>query len=84
MSSIKVLDKEFVPYLSEKEIQEKITALAVQLNKDYAGKRPIFLSILNGSFLFTADLFKQITIARNSKKLVNKTLNSTYKIRIRK
>jgi hypoxanthine phosphoribosyltransferase len=62
MNSIKVLDKEFVPYLSEKEIQEKITALAVQLNKDYAGKRPIFLSILNGSFLFTADLFKQITI----------------------
>jgi hypoxanthine phosphoribosyltransferase len=62
MNSIKVLDKEFIPYLSEKEIQEKITALAVQLNKDYAGKRPIFLSILNGSFLFTADLFKQITI----------------------
>ena len=62
MNSIKVLDKEFVPYLLEKEIQEKITALAAQLNKDYAGKRPIFLSILNGSFLFTADLFKQITI----------------------
>jgi hypoxanthine phosphoribosyltransferase len=62
MNSIKVLDKEFIPYLSEKEIQEKITVLAVQLNKDYAGKRPIFLSILNGSFLFTADLFKQITI----------------------
>ncbi len=62
MNSIKVLDKEFVPYLSEKEIQEKITGLAHQLNKDYAGKRPIFLSILNGSFLFTADLFKQITI----------------------
>ena len=62
MNSINVLDKEFVPYLLEKEIQEKITALAVQLNKDYAGKRPIFLSILNGSFLFTADLFKQITI----------------------
>lgn len=62
MNSIKVLDKEFVPYLSEKEIQKKITELANQLNKDYAGKRPIFLSILNGSFLFTADLFKQITI----------------------
>ena len=62
MNSIQVLDKEFVPYLVEKEIQEKITALAVQLNKDYACKKPIFLSILNGSFLFTADLFKQITI----------------------
>lgn len=62
MSTIQVLDKTFVPYLSEAEIQTKITELAAQLNKDYAGKRPLFLSILNGSFLFTADLFKQISI----------------------
>lgn len=62
MSNIKVLDKEFEPYLSEEIIQSKITELAIELNKEYAGKRPIFLSILNGSFLFTADLFKQITI----------------------
>jgi hypoxanthine phosphoribosyltransferase len=62
MSSIQVLDKTFVPYLKEAAIQEKITELAAQLNKDYAGKRPLFLAILNGSFLFTADLFKQISI----------------------
>ena len=62
MSNITVLDKEFIPYISEAEIQEKISALAQQLNKEYEGKKPIFLSILNGSFLFTADLFKQITI----------------------
>ena len=62
MSTIQVLDKIFEIYLLEAAIQEKITALANQLNKDYAGKRPLFLSILNGSFLFTADLFKQITI----------------------
>jgi hypoxanthine phosphoribosyltransferase len=62
MSTIQVLDKTFEPYLKEEAIQEKITELAAQLNKDYAGKRPLFLSILNGSFLFTADLFKQITI----------------------
>jgi hypoxanthine phosphoribosyltransferase len=62
MSVLKIIDKEFVPYLSEQAIQEKITELAAQLNKDYAGKKPLFLSILNGSFLFTADLFKQITI----------------------
>lgn len=62
MSTIQVLDKTFVPYLEEATIQAKITELAAQLNKDYAGKRPLFLSILNGSFLFTADLFKQITI----------------------
>ena len=62
MSTIQVLDKTFEPYLKEATIQEKITELAGQLNKDYAGNRPLFLSILNGSFLFTADLFKQITI----------------------
>ncbi len=62
MSNIKVLDKEFEPYISEAAIQAKITELAHQLNQEYAGKRPIFLSILNGSFLFTADLFRQITI----------------------
>jgi hypoxanthine phosphoribosyltransferase len=62
MSTIQVLDKTFEIYLLEAAIQEKITALANQLNEDYAGKRPLFLSILNGSFLFTADLFKQITI----------------------
>lgn len=62
MSVLKIIDKEFVPYLSEQAIQEKITELAAQLNKEYAGKKPLFLSILNGSFLFTADLFKQITI----------------------
>ena len=64
MPNIKVLDKEFEPYLSEEIIQSKISELAIALNKEYAGKRPIFLSILNGSFLFTADLFKQITIEK--------------------
>jgi len=62
MSTIQVLDKTFELYLKEATIQEKITTLANQLNLDYAGKRPLFLSILNGSFLFTADLFKQINI----------------------
>ncbi len=62
MSTIQVLDKTFEPYLKEEAIQEKITELAGQLNQDYAGKRPLFLSVLNGAFLFTADLFKQITI----------------------
>jgi hypoxanthine phosphoribosyltransferase len=62
MSTIQVLDKTFEPYLKEAAIQEKITELAVQLNQDYEGKRPLFLSVLNGAFLFTADLFKQITI----------------------
>ena len=59
---IQVVDKSFVPYLSEQEIQARIVALAQQLNTDYAGKNPLFIGILNGSFMFASDLFKQINI----------------------
>lgn len=62
MSVIKVHDKSFVPYLPEAIIQEKIKELAAEIDKDYAGKKPLFISILNGSFMFTADLFKSLSI----------------------
>jgi len=62
MSTMKVHDKYFVPFLSEAEIQKKIKELAAQINKDYAGKKPLFIAILNGSFMFASDLFKYITI----------------------
>lgn len=60
--NIKVHDKQFVPYLSATEIQERISLLANQISSEYAGKQPLFLGILNGSFIFAADLFKQISI----------------------
>ena len=59
---IKLHDKEFDTYLSEKDIQEKIRLIAEQLNKDYEGKKPLFIAILNGAFMFAADLFKYVTI----------------------
>lgn len=62
MPEINIHDKTFVPYLPETLIQEKVQELAAQLDKDYAGKRPLFIAILNGSFMFTADLFKALTI----------------------
>jgi len=62
MSTIKVHDKTFVPYLPEALILEKVKELAAELNKDYAGKKPLFIAILNGSFMFTADLFKELSI----------------------
>jgi len=61
-TTIQVLDKSFVPYLNEAEIQDKIQALAQQLNQDYAGKKPLFIVVLNGSFMFASDLFKHLTI----------------------
>jgi hypoxanthine phosphoribosyltransferase len=62
MPFIKVHDKTFETYLSEQTIQEKIREIANAINKDYAGKRPLFIAILNGSFMFAADLFKSLTI----------------------
>ena len=62
MAVIKVHDKSFETYLSEETIQQRVKELAAAINKDYAGKRPLFIAILNGSFMFAADLFKQLTI----------------------
>ena len=62
MSLIKVHDKNFGPYLSEATIQQRIKELAALINKDYAGKRPLFIAILNGSFMFASDLFKHLDI----------------------
>ena len=62
MSVIKLHDKTFVPYLPEAIILEKVKELAEQLDKDYAGKKPLFIAILNGSFMFASDLFKYLSI----------------------
>lgn len=62
MSIIRVHDKAFEPYLNEEVIAGKIKDIAAQINKDYAGKQPLFVAILNGSFMFASDLFKAITI----------------------
>lgn len=59
---IQVHDKFFVPYLTEVQIIEKVKELAQRINIEYKDKKPLFISILNGSFMFSADLFKLITI----------------------
>lgn len=62
MSTIRVHDKTFQTYLSENAIKERVKNIAEEINKEYEGKRPLFIAILNGSFMFAADLFKEITI----------------------
>ena len=62
MSIVKVKDKIFQPYISSDEIHQRILAMGNQIDSDYAGKRPLFIAILNGSFMFASDLFKSITI----------------------
>lgn len=52
----------FEVYLAAQAIEERISALAQQLNAAFEGKKLLFISILNGSFMFTADLLKKISL----------------------
>lgn len=52
----------FVPFLTEDVIQNRIKEMAEQISQDYKGKIPIFIGVLNGSFIFLSDLIKNITI----------------------
>lgn len=62
MDTIQVLDKKFSISIPEAEVLKKIDAVAAKINRDMAGKNPIFLAVLNGAFIFAADLMRRITI----------------------
>jgi hypoxanthine phosphoribosyltransferase len=57
-----VKDKYFIPFIDSTTLQERIKILAQKVNKDYKGKNPLLIGVLNGSFMFLADLFKFIDI----------------------
>ncbi len=48
------------PFISSKDIAKRVKQIAKKINKDYAGKVPIFIGVLNGSFIFISDLVRQI------------------------
>ena len=62
MNTIQVHDKSFIGFLSHEEILTQVERIANQINSDYQGKRPLFIAILNGSFMFGSDLFKSLDI----------------------
>ncbi len=62
MDKIRIHDKEFVLMLSEEQILERVAALAERISHDLAGANPLFLVVLNGAFMFAADLLKRVTI----------------------
>lgn len=62
MDIIKIKDKEFKPFITQQDIQDAVKKLAKQINHDYNNKAPLFLGVLNGSFMFAADLLKLITL----------------------
>jgi hypoxanthine phosphoribosyltransferase len=57
---IRIKDKSFEVSIPNEEIQQKVKALAEKMNKDYAGKNPVFVCILNGAFVFMADLVRYL------------------------
>lgn len=59
---MKIKDLEFEKFIGEDEIKQKISSLAETIDHDYKGKTPVFVPILNGSFMFGADLLKQVSI----------------------
>jgi hypoxanthine phosphoribosyltransferase len=58
MSKIKILDKTFEPFIGHEIIQAAIENIAQKLMEDYKDRTPLFLCVLSGSFIFSADLFK--------------------------
>ena len=59
---VKILDKIFKPYLSDKEIESRVFELSKKIERDYKDRNPFFLAILNGSFMFASDLIKNIKL----------------------
>jgi len=62
MNKIKVKDKEFAIFIKSDAILKQVERVAQQINVDYKDKKPLFLVVLNGAFMFASDLFKKLSI----------------------
>ncbi len=62
MEHIIVHGKKFVPYLSKEAIEQKCFEMGAQISNDYKDEKPLFIAILNGSFIFASDLFRHVNI----------------------
>lgn len=62
MSVIQIKDKRFKIFIPEEQIMKEVARVADEINRDLSGTNPLFISVLNGSFMFTADLMKHLTM----------------------
>lgn len=62
MDTIQIKDKRFTTFIPEEKILTEVARVADEINRDLSGSDPLFVSVLNGSFMFTADLMKRLTI----------------------
>lgn len=60
--TIQVLDKTFAVSISAEELEKEVKRVASEINRDFAGSQPVFLSVLNGSFIFAADLMREVEL----------------------
>ncbi len=59
---MKIRNLEFIPFISEERVQQQVQSLAEQISNEYKTKSPVFLPVLNGSFIFASDLIRNVTI----------------------
>ncbi|MDR2949665.1 MAG: hypoxanthine phosphoribosyltransferase [Prevotella sp.] len=62
MKTVKIKDKEFELFLTQDTIEKAIGEIAEKLNKDLADKDPLFICVLNGSFMYASELMKRVNI----------------------
>jgi hypoxanthine phosphoribosyltransferase len=62
MANVRVHDKLFEPFIGREQIGERVKQLGRIIDQDYKDLNPLFLAVLNGSFIFAADLFRSLTI----------------------
>jgi len=62
MDIITFKDKSFKPFIAKTKLKEAVEQVATKINADYKGKTPLFIGVLNGSFMFVADLLKAIDL----------------------
>lgn len=62
MSVFQIKDKRFKTFIPEEQIMKEVARVADEINRDLSGTNPLFISVLNGSFMFTADLMKHLTM----------------------
>ena len=62
METLQIKDKKFAVSIPEAEILEQVRRVAGEINRDFAGREPVFLAVLNGSFVFAADLLREVKL----------------------
>lgn len=74
---MRIKDKDFLILFNETEIKKRVIAMAGEINKDYSKRHPLFISVLNGAFIFAADLLREITLTTTLSFIKLSTYNDT-------